>query len=105
MDLFAGSVEKAKIVYTSGAIHEAARPAIARPTITVVEFWATALIKLPNSNLSIATKKLILRWKNLNTLPHCDWNAPSVRKYAEPYHEMSRIFPNLSVIFGMRLQQ
>jgi hypothetical protein len=69
--------------------------------MTVVEFWATALIKLPNSNMSIATRKLVLRGKNLNTLPHCDWNAPSVRKYAEPYHEMSWILPKRSVIFGM----
>src|SRR5690242_3548821 len=98
---FAGSAEKAEIVYTPGATPEAPRPAMARPTITVVEFWATALIRLPNSKIRIDTRKLVLRGKNLNTLPHCDWNAPRVKKYTEPYHEISWILPNRSVIFGI----
>jgi hypothetical protein len=78
--LFAGSAAKAEIVYTPGATPEAPTPAIERPTITVVEFLATALIKLPISKMRIATRKLVLRGKYLYTLPHCDWNAPSVRK-------------------------
>jgi hypothetical protein len=35
---FAGSAAKADIVYAPGAIPEAPRPAMARPTIKVVEF-------------------------------------------------------------------
>jgi hypothetical protein len=63
--LFSGSAIKAGIVYTPGAIPEAPNPAIERPTITVVELRATALIKLPSSKMRIDTKKLIFRGKNL----------------------------------------
>lgn len=68
------------MVYTPGAIPAPPMPEIARPTMRVVEFGATALIKLPNSKMKIETKKLALRGKNLYTLPHCDWKAPSVKK-------------------------
>jgi hypothetical protein len=61
--LFLGSAAKAAIVYTPGAIPEAPRPVIARPTIKVVEFGATAQIKLPSSKMKIDTRKLVLRGK------------------------------------------
>lgn len=63
--LFLGSEANAAIVYTPGAIPEAPTPAIARPTIRVVEFRATAQIKLPTSNMKIDTRKLVLRGKYL----------------------------------------
>ena len=75
-----GSAAKAEIVYTPGAIPEAPRPEMARPTIKVVEFWATAAIKLPSSKMKIATRKLVLSGKYLYTLPQVDWKAPSVMK-------------------------
>lgn len=63
--LFSGAAMKAGIVYTPGATPEAPKPAIARPTITVVELRATALIKLPSSNMKMDNKKLVFKGKNL----------------------------------------
>jgi hypothetical protein len=88
-------------MYTPGPIPDAPSPETARPTISVVEFWATPQIRLPISKMKIATRKLVLSGKYLNTLPHCDWNAPSVKKYAEPYHEISSRLSKWSVIFGI----
>jgi hypothetical protein len=51
--------------------------------------------------MKMETRKLVLRGKYLYTLPHWDWNAPRVRKYAEPYHAMSSIFLKWSVILGI----
>ena len=51
--------------------------------------------------MKIETRKLVLSGKYLYTLPHSDWNAPSVMKYAEPYHDISSSRLNWSVIFGI----
>lgn len=80
---------------------EPPRPETARPTISVVEFWATAAIRLPISKIKMATRKLVLRGKYLYTLPHVDWKAPIVMKYAEPYQDILSRLWNWSVILGM----
>lgn len=59
-------------------------PAMARPTIKVVEFCATAQIRLPTSNMNTAPRKADLMSKRLYMLPNMGWSAVVVRKYAEP---------------------
>jgi hypothetical protein len=56
-----GFALKAMIVYAPEAIPAPPAPAMARPTIKVVEFLATAHIKLPTSKMAIAVRKVVLR--------------------------------------------
>lgn len=99
--LFLGSAAKAIIVYAPDPTPAAPTPAMARPTIRTGEFGATPQIKLPSSKMKMAIRKLIFSGKYLYTFPHIDWNPPSVMKKDEPYHEMSSMLLNSSVILGM----
>jgi hypothetical protein len=99
--LFLGSAAKAIIVYDPDPTPAPPTPAMARPTMRAGEFGATPQIRLPSSKMKMAIRKLILRGKYLYTLPHIDWKPPSVMKKAEPYHEISLMLLNSSVIFGM----
>src|ERR1700753_1024177 len=76
-------------------------PAMARPTMSVVELCATAQIKLPSSKMAMDMMKVVLRWKYLKALPQVDWKDATVRKNAEPYQPTSCKELNSSVILGM----
>jgi hypothetical protein len=72
--------------YLPLAIPAPPAPAIARPTIRVVELLATAQIRLPTSKIKMLMRKDILSGKYLYALPQVDWKDARVKKKAEPYH-------------------
>lgn len=62
---FAGSTEKAMMVYAPDAIPAPPAPAMARPTIKVVLFLATPQMREPSSKMKMLIKKLSLSGKYL----------------------------------------
>jgi hypothetical protein len=54
-----GFALKAMIVYAPEAMPAPPAPAIARPTIKVVEFLATAHMRLPTSKIAMAVRKVV----------------------------------------------
>ena len=60
-------------------------PAMARPTMRVVELLATAQMRLPSSKMNMLIKKTIFKGKNFRAFPHVLWKAATVRKKADPY--------------------
>lgn len=66
-------------------------PAMARPTIRVMEFGATPHNSDPNSKKNIANRYDFLTEKSINTRPKTGWNAQAVSKYADPYQPISGV--------------
>jgi hypothetical protein len=66
----AGGAEKAMMVYEPEAIPAPPMPAMARPTINVVELFATAQIRLPTSKMKMLDKNETLSGKYLYNFPH-----------------------------------
>ena len=60
-------------------------PAIARPTINVALFGATAHMRLPSSKMKRNRRYDHFRWKYLNALPQVVWKAANVKNVAELY--------------------
>jgi hypothetical protein len=89
------------MVYAPLAIPAPPAPAMARPTIKVVEFLATAHTRLPISKIIMLIKNELLSGKYLYALPQVDWNEAIVRKKAEPYQPTWSREWNWSVIRGI----
>lgn len=74
---------------------------MARPTMSVVEFLATAQIREPSSKMRIVTRKVVFRGKYLYAFPQVAWKAATVKKNAEPYQPTWSREWNSSVMRGM----
>lgn len=77
------------------------RPAMARPTIKVIEFGATPQSSEPISNRNRAVRYAFLTEKSMKTRPNSGWKAHAVSRYADPYHPMSGVEWNSWVMYGI----
>lgn len=98
---FVGGAAKPTMLNRLTVTPEPPTPWIARPTINVVGFFATAQMMLPISKIRILIKYHSLMGKYLNSFPQVDWKPPKVMKYAAPYHDTLFKSWNSSVILGI----
>ena len=89
------------MIYAPLAIPAAPAPEIARPTIRVVLFFATAHINDPTSKTKIDSRNVPFNGKYLYPFPQVDWKEATVKKNAEPYHPTWSRELNSSVIRGI----